>query len=162
MDYFPAGATPVFWDRTTRSNNCEFLHGIAPRHTTLREKERCDINRVQGFGGFFFRARDPDKLAKWYRDHLGIDPAPQDMEMQPWVTDSGVTVFAPFASDTDYFAADKAFMLNFRVVDLAAMIGQLESAGIDVSHESEMAGIGRFARIHDPEGNPIELWEPES
>ena len=21
-------------------------------------------------------------------------------------------------------------------------------------------GIGRFARIHDPEGNPIELWEP--
>lgn len=82
--------------------------------------------------------------------------------MQPWVTDSGVTVFAPFASDTDYFAADKAFMLNFRVVDLAAMIGQLESAGIDVSHESEMAGIGRFARIHDPEGNPIELWEPES
>jgi glyoxylase I family protein len=19
---------------------------------------------------------------------------------------------------------------------------------------------GRFARIHDPEGNPIELWEP--
>ena len=82
--------------------------------------------------------------------------------MQPWVTDSGVTVFAPFAADTDYFAADKAFMLNFRVVDLAAMIGQLESAGIDVSQESEMAGIGRFARIHDPEGNPIELWEPES
>ena len=22
--------------------------------------------------------------------------------------------------------------------------------------------IGRFARIHDPEGNPIELWEPAS
>jgi predicted enzyme related to lactoylglutathione lyase len=21
-------------------------------------------------------------------------------------------------------------------------------------------GVGRFARIHDPEGNPIELWEP--
>ena len=20
--------------------------------------------------------------------------------------------------------------------------------------------VGRFARIHDPEGNPIELWEP--
>ncbi len=25
-----------------------------------------------------------------------------------------------------------------------------------------MPGVGRFARIHDPEGNPIELWEPEA
>ena len=51
-------------------------------------------------------------------------------------------------------------MLNFRVADLDAMIAQLKSADIEVSHESEMEGIGRFARIHDPEGNAIELWEP--
>ena len=53
-------------------------------------------------------------------------------------------------------------MLNFRVADLDAMVTQLESAGIEVSHEMEMEGIGRFARIHDPEGNAIELWEPAS
>jgi predicted enzyme related to lactoylglutathione lyase len=23
-----------------------------------------------------------------------------------------------------------------------------------------MDGVGRFARVHDPEGNAIELWEP--
>jgi glyoxylase I family protein len=23
-----------------------------------------------------------------------------------------------------------------------------------------MEGVGRFARVHDPEGNAIELWEP--
>ena len=28
--------------------------------------------------------------------------------------------------------------------------------------EQAMDGVGRFARIHDPEGNPIELWEPET
>ena len=128
---------------------------------TLLEKRRCGINRVLGFGGFFFRANDPDKLATWYRDHLGINPAPQDMEMKPWVTDSGVTVFSPFAADTDYFEANKAFMLNFRVANLAAIVRQLKTAGIEVSHQSAMAGIGRFARIHDPEGNPVELWEPE-
>ena len=120
------------------------------------------MQNVQGFGGFFFRAKDPGGLAKWYQDNLGINPAPTDMEMPPWVTESGVTVFAPFKADTDYFAADKTFMLNFRVADLDAMITQLRSADIEVSHESEMAGIGRFARIHDPEGNPIELWEPAS
>ena len=84
------------------------------------------------------------------------------MEIAPWVTESGVTVFSPFDADTDYFAADKTFMLNFRVADPDAMITQLKSASFEVSHESEMDGIGRFVRIHDPEGNAIELWEPAS
>ena len=120
------------------------------------------MQKVQGFGGFFFRAQDPEGLANWYRDHLGIDPAPANMEMTPWRTEAGVTVFSPFAADTDYFSAHKTFMMNFRVADLDAMITQLASAGIEVSDESEMEGIGRFARIHDPEGNAIELWEPVS
>ena len=120
------------------------------------------MQRVQGFGGFFFRAENPGALAKWYQDHLGINPAPTDMEMEPWVTEAGVTVFSPFEADTDYFATDKTFMLNFRVADLDAMVAQLKSAEIEVSLESEMVGIGRFARIHDPEGNAIELWEPMS
>ena len=120
------------------------------------------MEKVRGFGGFFFRAENPAGLAEWYREHLGINPAPTDMEMAPWVTESGVTVFSPFDADTDYFAADKSFMLNFRVADLDAMITQLRSAGIEVSDESTMEGIGRFARIHDPEGNAIELWEPAS
>ncbi len=51
-------------------------------------------------------------------------------------------------------------MLNFRVRDLDAMLTQLRDSSIDVSHEQTMDGIGRFARIHDPDGNPIELWEP--
>ncbi len=118
------------------------------------------MQKVQGIGGFFFRAEDPEGLAKWYEDNLGINPAPTDMDMEPWVTDAGVTVFSPFGADSDYFAADKSFMLNFRVADLDAMIDQLRSADIEVSHETEMTGVGRFARIHDPEGNAIELWEP--
>ena len=41
------------------------------------------------------------------------------------------------------------------------MIRQLEGAGIAVDTRSEWdSDIGRFGRIHDPEGNPIELWEP--
>ena len=120
------------------------------------------MQKVQGIGGFFFRAMDPEGLAKWYEEHLGVNPAPTNMDMEPWATEAGVTVFSPFAADTDYFAEDKAFMLNFRVADLDAMVAQLRAAGIGVSHESEMEGVGRFARIHDPEGNALELWEPAS
>ncbi|MEM7043059.1 MAG: VOC family protein, partial [Pseudomonadota bacterium] len=97
---------------------------------------------------------------RWYQTHLGINPAPKDMTTPPWTSEEGVTVFAPFSSDTDYFEADYQFMLNFRVNDLEAMLTQLRAADIEVTREEEMESIGRFARIHDPEGNPIELWEP--
>ena len=119
------------------------------------------MEKVLGFGGFFFRAQDPSALAQWYLDHLGINIAPTNMEMEAWESQAGVTVFAPFAQDSDYFPEDKQFMLNFRVRDLEAMLIQLTQVGIPHSHNMEMDGIGRFARIHDPEGNPIELWQPE-
>lgn len=118
------------------------------------------MEKVLGIGGLFFRSKGPAALAQWYLDNLGINLAPKDMEMQPWVSDEGVTVFAPFSADSDYFESDKSFMLNFRVRDLAAMLAQLKSAGIESSHHHDMDGLGKFARIHDPEGNPIELWEP--
>ena len=118
------------------------------------------MERVTGIGGFFFRARDPKALALWYQQNLGVDPVPKDATLRPWHAAEGIVVFAPFANDTDYFPADRHFMLNFRVADLDRMLGQLRAAGIAVSHEMTMDGIGRFARIHDPEGNPIELWEP--
>ncbi len=118
------------------------------------------MEKVLGFGGFFFRAHAPDDLANWYRDYLGVDLAPQDETGTPWMTTGGATVFSPFAADTDYFAADKSFMLNFRVADLDAMVAQLEAAGIAILNRQEMDGVGRFAHLRDPEGTPIELWEP--
>ncbi len=118
------------------------------------------MHKVTGFGGFFFRARNPKGLADWYLEHLGIDPVPTGPDTAPWVQSAGPTIFSPFADDSDYFAADKGFMLNFRVKDLAGMIAQLQNAEITVSHEQTMEGVGEFARIHDPEGNPIELWQP--
>ena len=118
------------------------------------------MEHVQGFGGFFFRAKDPEGLATWYRDMLGIDLVPKSENDAPWMASGGPTVFAPFAADTDYFAADKAFMLNFRVGNLNRLVAQLEDAGIEVRKVDDMPGVGRFAHLTDPEGTPIELWEP--
>jgi predicted enzyme related to lactoylglutathione lyase len=55
-------------------------------------------------------------------------------------------------------------MINLRVLDIDSLLEQLNASGIDVITRPEWdnGGIGRFARIHDPEGNPIELWEPPS
>ncbi len=115
------------------------------------------MQKVTGIGGLFIRSRDPQRLGDWYARHLGIE-----LGDAVWHQQAGPTVFAPFAHDTDYFGhADQSWMINFRVADLDAMIRQLEASGIAVETRSEWdSEVGRFARIHDPEGNPIELWEP--
>jgi glyoxylase I family protein len=114
---------------------------------------------VTGIGGVFFRARDPAALSDWYRTHLGITQP----DVAVWMQEAGPTVFSPFAATTDYFAADQQWMLNLRVQDLPGLIAQLQAAGIAVETRADWDGdgsYGRFARIHDPEGTPIELWEP--
>jgi len=110
--------------------------------------------RATGIGGVFFRAGDTDALARWYETHLGVKGF--------WEQEAGMTVFAPFSRDTDYFPPDRQWMINFRVDDLTALMTSLAAAGIAIETRSEWdtPETGRFARIHDPEGNPIELWEP--
>lgn len=113
---------------------------------------------VTGIGGVFIRATDPEALGAWYRTHLGLD-----IGAPPWRQAAGPTVFAPFPRDSDYFPEDRAFMLNFRVDDLDALTARLTAAGIAVTTDPAWdSAVGRFARIHDPEGNPIELWEPSA
>lgn len=118
------------------------------------------MEKVLGIGGLFFRSKDPGTLAQWYADVLGISPVPQDYDTPAWRAGGGTTVFAPFAQDTDYFARpDQQWMVNFRVADLDAMIRQIEQSGTSVTIEGDFPN-GRFARLTDPEGNPIQLWEP--
>jgi len=120
------------------------------------------MEKVLGIGGLFFRAEDPKALAKWYLDNLGINLVPKDYGKSPWLQQAGPTVFAPFSKDTDYFGnPKKAWMVNFRVRNLDALAKQLRAAKIEVKVDPETYPNGRFARIHDPEGNPIELWEPK-
>ena len=122
---------------------------------------------VLGIGGLFFRAKDPDALNAWYREHLNVgagcvaspDATPDKWS---WQAEGGPVVFSPFKESTDYFAADKQWMLNLRVSDIDSLIDYLKGAGIAVITKPEWndPSIGKFARVHDPEGNPVELWEP--
>jgi glyoxylase I family protein len=116
------------------------------------------VEKVNGIGGIFFRAENPETLAAWYEKHLGVRKTPGSYEEGSWWQEKGPTVFAPFQSDTDYFGeATKQWMVNFRVNDLNAMAEQLTAAGIDVEVAPQTYPNGRFAHITDPEGNRIEL-----
>jgi len=122
---------------------------------------------VLGLGGLFFRAKDPEGLKAWYREKLGVGAGcGTDHEGRTsdwfWFGEPGGLIFEPFKADSDYFAADKPLMLNLRVTDLDSLCEQLHAGGTEVitKPEWDTPEMGKFARIHDPEGNPIELWEP--
>ena len=121
------------------------------------------MSRVNGIGGIFFKARDPEALRTWYRDHLGLD-------IQSWgglafqsnaEPANSVTVWTIFPSSTDYFDPSPApFMINYRVSDLAHLLDTLRSEGCTVDDRMEESEFGKFGWVMDPEGNRLELWEP--
>ena len=121
---------------------------------------------VLGVGGIFFRADDAEALVQWYAEHLGVGaghaaPGAGPADEHTWTVRGGPLVFAPFPRDTDYWAPDRQVMLNLRVDDLDGLLARLAAAGIEAETRPEWdtPETGRFARLHDPEGNPVELWQ---
>jgi predicted enzyme related to lactoylglutathione lyase len=115
--------------------------------------------RVDGVGGVFFRARDPEALKGWYGEQLGIEL--EDFGTIFTAAAGDQTVWAPFPADTDYFGdREQQLMVNYRVRDLDAMLAQLRAAGAEVDERVEEHEYGRFGWATDPEGNRFELWQP--
>jgi len=122
------------------------------------------MEKVTGIGGVFLKAKDPERLGAWYRDHLGIPLADGCADFS-WKNEQnpdqpGRTVWSLFPADTDYLGASP-FMINYRVANLDRMLAQLRAAGIPIE-KAQVYDYGRFAWITDPEGNRVELWEPKN
>jgi glyoxylase I family protein len=119
------------------------------------------MHKVSGIGGFFFRANDSGALTLWYRDNLGIDPVPHSAGGRSWRQEAGETAFTSMPEAIDQFGApERTWAINFRVPDLDGMVEQLRASGTEVTVDPTPYSMGRFASLADPEGNPIQLWEP--
>lgn len=126
------------------------------------------MRHITGIGGIFFKANNPEELALWYKQHLGLNVEEYggvtfregaSLGQQP--QREAYIVWSPFAADTDYFApSEKPFMINFRVNNLDSLLVDLRNAGVRVDEKREETEFGRFGWIMDPEGNRVELWEP--
>ena len=101
------------------------------------------MEKVTGIGGFFFRAKDPATVRNWYHQHLGVTLTPTDYEQLPWHQEAGPSAFEPFPADTSYFGRqENGWMINFRVRDLAAIVAQLQAAGLEVTIDPETYPLG--------------------
>lgn len=123
------------------------------------------MERVQGIGGVFFRGVKKEATLVWYREVLGIPIADWGGHAFPWseqhAAEHATTTFSVFDADSTYFEPSTAsFMINFRVRDLDAMLGQARAAGGWVAEKIEDSEYGRFGWAQDPDGNKVELWQP--
>jgi predicted enzyme related to lactoylglutathione lyase len=124
------------------------------------------MKRVTGIGGIFFRSKDPTALNAWYKDRLGLPVGEDGQTVFSWRDSDdpqrlGMTVWSAFDSDTEYFGRpEQQWMVNYRVDNLDALLGELQREGVEIVPHREEAEYGKFAWVVDPEGNRIELWEP--
>jgi predicted enzyme related to lactoylglutathione lyase len=120
--------------------------------------------KVIGVGGVFFKTGDPQGLAAWYRDWLGldIDETYGGASFKPdAMPRGGYTVWAPFQASSTYFGPSaKAYMFNLVVDDLDGALAQVREGGAEIVGEIEEYEYGRFGWFLDPDGNKVELWEP--
>ncbi len=136
--------------------------GRAPARVSAPRGERA---RATGIGGVFLRSRDPERLARWYRDRLGVAVEGQVATLT-WRSPRaghrvGHTVWAALADDDRGWGPRRASaMVNYRVRDLEALLPALRREGVNVSPTIEWGFAGKFGWADDPEGNRLELWEP--
>jgi predicted enzyme related to lactoylglutathione lyase len=122
--------------------------------------------RVTGIGGVFFKsAGDPERLARWYAENLGLKLEEWGGALLRWpedrAGDQGITVWHVARKDSDWFSPSSApFMINYRVDDLEAMLVRLRGNGAVIVKGPESHENGKFAWVVDPDGNKVELWEP--
>jgi catechol 2,3-dioxygenase-like lactoylglutathione lyase family enzyme len=124
---------------------------------------------VDGIGGVFIYAEDAKALSVWYAHHLGV-PLETYEDGKVFGTefkyrrlgDSSqvdTTVFAIHQAKKHLDEGRSEAMINYRVRDLRAFVEQLKADGIEIEKNEEL-DYGLFAWIRDPEGNPIELYQP--
>lgn len=122
------------------------------------------MKRVTGIGGIFLKAKDPSALRAWYARHLGIDVQEWGGTAFRWSDGEGKPVGGTTAwsiSDGSYFAPSHSpFMVNYRVLDLAALLQALRDEGCEVLEATDESEYGKFGWVMDPEGNKVELWQP--
>jgi predicted enzyme related to lactoylglutathione lyase len=124
------------------------------------------MKRVTSIGGIFFKCNDPKAQREWYANHLGLTVDDYGTSFEWRKSDKpeekGYSVWSTFKNDTDYFQpSQKEFMVNFRVEDLEALLEVLKKEGVQQVGQIQVFEYGKFAHIMDPEGNKIELWEPD-
>ena len=143
-----------------------FFFGFAFKQAiSNKTKQPATMKKVTGIGGIFFKCKDPEKMNEWYKTNLGLNTnqygAVFEWRQGADSSKKGFTQWSPFKETTKYFEpSSKDYMINYRVENIEALVEELRENGVKILDKIQSYDYGKFVHILDPEGNNIELWEP--
>jgi glyoxylase I family protein len=136
-----------------------------PKATSGNEQARSFIS---GFHGIRYQVKDVNRAVAFYTEHLGFKlehaqpPAFASVSLQ----DVQILLSGPGASGSRPMPNGQKQepggwnRVVLKVADLPQCITLLKKAGVHLRNEMVAGPGGRQIQIEDPDGNPIELFEP--
>ena len=129
-------------------------------------KERGKV--VVGFWGVRYQAREVARSVAFYTQHLGFEVDHQRLPAFAQLSIGGLKLIlsGPGASGSrpmpsgDHQEPGGWNRVILQVADLPERIAELKKAGHHFRNEMEVGPGGRQIQMEDPDGNPIELFEP--
>jgi glyoxylase I family protein len=123
---------------------------------------------IKAVHGVRYQVRDVARSVGFYTQRLGFTLKHQQLPAFANVSlgDADLLLSGPGASGSrpmpngDHQTPGGWNRVVLRVVDLPACIASLKQAGVAFRNEMEVGPGGRQIQIEDPDGNPLELFEP--
>ena len=123
---------------------------------------------VDGVHGIRYQVTDVARAAGFYTQHLGFKLEHQQLPAFASISlgSTQILLSGPGASGSRPMPDGRRQepggwnRVVLRVADLPACIAALEVAGVRFRNQMETGPGGRQIQIEDPDGNPIELFEP--
>jgi len=118
--------------------------------------------------GVRYQVRDVLRSVAFYTEHLGFKLEHKQPPAFASVSLGGVPILlsGPGASGSRPMADGRQQepggwnRVVLRITDLPALIQKLKTAGVHFRNEMETGPGGKQIQIEDPDGNPIELFQP--
>ena len=134
--------------------------------TDAGTKERPKI--VLGFWGVRYQVKDVARSVAFYTQQLGLELDQQRLPAFAQLSVGGLKLIlsGPGASGSrampggDHQEPGGWNRVILQVADLAARIAELKQAGLHFRNDMEVGPGGKQIQLEDPDGNPIELFEP--
>jgi glyoxylase I family protein len=131
-----------------------------------REGERNTF--VKGFHGIRYQVKDVARAVAFYTQYLGFTLEHQQLPAFASVSlgDARILLSGPGASGSRPMPNGQEQepggwnRVVLKVTDLPSCIAELKEAGLRFRNEVEVGPGGRQVQVEDPDGNPIELFEP--
>ena len=120
--------------------------------------------------GVRYQVKDVERSIAFYTDRLGFKLEHQAGSMFATVTNNGLKVFlsGPGSSGARPLPDGRQQepggwnRIVLRVDDLPSVVAAMKEAGLQFRNEIETGPAGKQIQVEDPDGNPIELFEPSS